>query len=172
MLQQPLSPPLEGVVCNDVRRADLVGAQPDAIGYFQPATPPRLGQDPVYGIKTRGKRVLIVEDYDDAAEALRVCLQQYGHSVELASTGAEAIEMASSCGPDVIVCDLGLPDFDGLEVARRIRSNPLLKGVWLIALTAYSIPWDAQEAGFDAYLAKPADLEQLALLLHKDPPAR
>jgi CheY-like chemotaxis protein len=126
----------------------------------------------MYDVETRGRRVLIVEDYDDSAQALRVCLERHGHAVEVAATGAEAIEMALSFTPEVIVCDLGLPDFGGLEVARRIRDDPQLKDVWLIALTAYSVPWNAQDAGFDAYVNKPADLEELARLLHKGPPAR
>jgi CheY-like chemotaxis protein len=127
----------------------------------------------VYNFRTRGKRVLIVEDYDDSAQALRVCLQRHGHAVEVASTGSEAMELASSFTPEVIVCDLVLPDMGGLEVARRIRCDPQLKDVRLIALTAYSVPWHAQAAGFDAYVNKPADLEAIALLLHdEEPPVR
>ncbi len=118
------------------------------------------------------KRVLIIEDYPDAAQALCLALQGQGHTVEVAATGADGIQKARAFLPDVIVCDLGLPDLDGLGVARVVRSDPRLWSTWLIALSAYWVPVHASEAGFDEYLAKPADLQELAIHLHGEPPSR
>lgn len=118
------------------------------------------------------KRVLVIEDYRDAAQALSLALQAQGHTVEVAASGAEGIQKARAFLPEVIVCDLGLPDLDGLGVARVVRSDPRLWSTWLIALTAYFVPTHAADAGFDEYLTKPADLERLAIRLHGEPPSR
>ncbi len=118
------------------------------------------------------KRVLIIEDYADSAQLLCVALQSHGHVVEVASTGTEGITKAQVLQPDVIICDLGLPDIDGLAVARAIRADDGLKGVRLIALTAYFVPAHAAAAGYDEYVTKPADLEKLAQLLEREPPRR
>ncbi len=118
------------------------------------------------------KRVLIIEDYADSAQLLCVALERHGHVVEVATTGEEGIAKARALQPDVIICDLGLPDLDGLAVGRAIRSDDGLKGVWLIALTAYFVPAHAAAAGYDEYVTKPADLEKLAQLLEREPPRR
>ncbi len=118
------------------------------------------------------KRVLIIEDYADSAQLICVFLQSHGHTVEVAATGAEGLEKAHAFQPDVIVCDLGLPDTDGLALARVIREDPALRKVWLIALTAYFVPAHAAAAGFDEYITKPANLARLAMLLDQDPPQR
>ncbi len=112
----------------------------------------------------------MIEDYADSAQLICVFLQNHGHTVEVASTGAEGMEKARAFQPDVILCDLGLPDTDGLAVARLIRGDPDLRHVWLIALTAYFVPSHAAAAGFDEYITKPANLQRLALLLEQDPP--
>jgi CheY-like chemotaxis protein len=119
-----------------------------------------------------GKRILVIEDYEDSAHVLSLFLEARGHRVEVARTGAEGIARARAFGPDVILSDLGLPDEDGFAVARRIRADDGLKDVWLIALTAYSVPHQAFAAGFDDYMRKPVNLERLAALLEGPPPAR
>ncbi|HMA91912.1 MAG TPA: response regulator, partial [Polyangiaceae bacterium] len=71
-------------------------------------------------------------------------------------------------GPDVILCDIGLPGMDGYEVARSLRANASLCGTRLVALSGYALPEDlrrATEAGFDAHLAKPPSFEKLTMLL-------
>ncbi len=115
-----------------------------------------------------GRRVLVIDDNVDAAESLRVMLQLCGHEVEVALSGADGIETARTFLPEVILCDLGLPQLDGLEVAEAIRADPALRGVRLIAITGYSGAEDVERAlraGFDAHLTKPADLSRLLQLV-------
>ncbi len=116
------------------------------------------------------RRVLIIEDVRDAAESLREALSH--HEVELALTGGEGLEKARALRPEVILCDLGLPDLDGYAVARALRADATLAGTLLIALTGYALAGDRRrsaEAGFDHHLAKPPDLEALERLLTPDP---
>jgi CheY-like chemotaxis protein len=115
----------------------------------------------------QSRLILIVEDNDDARDALRMLLELDGHVVEAAAEGNEALEIARGKDPDVALVDIGLPGIDGYEVARRIRAadgkRPLL-----IALTGYGQPEDrrrAAEAGFDSVLVKPVDPNALSDLL-------
>jgi len=133
---------------------------------------PRRGLDDVTSTDLPGKRILIIEDYEDSAQVLCLFLLARGHRVEVASTGAEGFARARAFVPDVILSDLGLPDEDGFAVARRIRADDGLRNVWLIALTAYSVPNQAFAAGFDDYMTKPVNLERLAALIDGPPPAR
>jgi PAS domain S-box-containing protein len=110
------------------------------------------------------RRVLLIEDNEDAASTLREVLELDAHVVEVASSGPEGLEKARAFRPDVVLCDLGLPEMDGYEVARSMRSDPGTAGVGLIALSGYAQPEDvekARQAGFDAHLAKPATVESL-----------
>jgi two-component system CheB/CheR fusion protein len=112
----------------------------------------------------RGRRVLLVDDNRDAAESLCALLELAGHQVAIAHGGAEGLARAREWGPDVVLCDIGLPDMDGYEVARRLRAEPALRGVLLVALSGYALDEDlrrAREAGFDAHEAKPASLDRL-----------
>ena len=95
---------------------------------------------------------------------LREVLEFSGHQVAVAPNGPEGIEMARVLKPDVVVCDIGLPEMDGYAVARAMRADPDLAHVALVALTGYATPEDrakAREAGFDAHLAKPPNVEAL-----------
>lgn len=116
--------------------------------------------------------MLVIEDHGDSARALSLSLQRRGHTVEVAASGTAGLETALSFAPEVVVCDLALPDIDGLEVARRIRREERLRNVRLIALTAYFVPALAHEAGFDEYVTKPADLDALAQRLLEPPAVR
>jgi len=110
-------------------------------------------------------RVLVVEDNDDSREMLRRLLEVSGHIVTEASDGPGGIEAALHSRPDIAFVDIGLPGFDGYEVARRLRAAPEVKGLRLIALTGYGLPGDhqrARDAGFDAYLTKPIDGNKVA----------
>ena len=114
------------------------------------------------------RRILIVEDNADAREALREALEMAGHEVFEADSGTSGVESALAKRPEVALIDIGLPGFDGYEVARRIRSVSEVQGMMLIALTGYGLPEDrrrAEEAGFDAHLVKPLDFEELTKLL-------
>jgi CheY-like chemotaxis protein len=113
-------------------------------------------------------RILIIEDNLDAAESLREALQLADHEVEVASSGPEGLRKARALKPDVVLCDIGLPDMDGYEVARSMRSDTELRSVHLVALTGYALPDDlakAKEAGFEQHLAKPSSVEQIEQVL-------
>ncbi len=111
------------------------------------------------------KRVLIIEDYADSAQILCLALESFGHVVRVAATGRDGIDVARAFRPDVIVCDLGLPDIDGLAVARTIRADVTLRHVRLVAFTAHSAPGPAAAAGFNAFIRKPADFREIAAQL-------
>ncbi len=107
--------------------------------------------------------MLVVEDNADAAESLREILVLQGHSVEVAHDGAEGLRAAERSHPEALLCDIGLPDMDGYEVARAVRANPELKNAFLIALTGCALPEDqarAAEVGFDEHLPKPPESTQ------------
>ena len=113
------------------------------------------------------RRVLVVEDNVDARDMLAELLGGLGHEVVLAGSGPEGVERALDSAPDLALIDLGLPGFDGLEVARRICAASTELPT-LVALTGYSSPNDesrAKEAGFDLHVVKPVSLEVLSQLL-------
>ena len=114
------------------------------------------------------RRILIVDDRRDARLTLSVLLERLGQQVAQADSGAGALDTAKSFHPEVVLCDIGLPDMDGYAVARAIRAAPTLQGVLLVALTGYGQAEDraqALEAGFDEHLTKPVSVEQLRGLL-------
>jgi CheY-like chemotaxis protein len=118
------------------------------------------------------RRVLVVEDNVDAAETLRDLLLLEGHQVELAHDGRAALAKARTFQPDAVVCDIGLPEMNGYEVARALRSEAGPSRPTLVALSGYAQPEDiarGRKAGFDAHLAKPPSLEALILLLAQAP---
>jgi CheY-like chemotaxis protein len=115
----------------------------------------------------RARRVLIVEDNADQAATLREFLSFKGHRLEIASSGPAAIELARRQRPDVVLLDLGLPGFDGFEVARRLREEhgPAMR---IIAVSAYASESDRRqsaEAGCELHLVKPADPRFIESLL-------
>jgi CheY-like chemotaxis protein len=109
----------------------------------------------------------VVEDNHDGRESLRALLALWGHSVEVAESGPQGLARALASPPDAMVVDIGLPGFDGNELARRVRAR-LSGAPQLIAMTGFGQPEDrrqAREAGFDHYLVKPVDLDDLARIL-------
>jgi two-component system CheB/CheR fusion protein len=103
-------------------------------------------------------RVLLVEDNPDTAESLTMLLELLGHRLRAAHDGVAALDAARANIPDVMLVDIGLPGMDGYEVARRVRRDPQLKDVVLVALTGYGREEDKQQAmaaGFDYHLVKP-----------------
>lgn len=120
------------------------------------------------------RTVLVVEDDVDTRAVLCFMLEAEGARVESAATGQDAVDAAGRMRPQVVLCDIGLPDIDGLEVARRLRGNAALAATRLIALTGYGQAEDVRqaiEAGFDAHVTKPINLDQLmALLADRDEP--
>ncbi len=114
------------------------------------------------------RSILVIEDNADTRDVLKFMLELEGARVETAEAGEAGIAAAEALRPAVVLCDIGLPDIDGLEVARRIRQRPDLRPTRLIALTGYGRAEDhhrALEAGFDAHLTKPVNLDELLALL-------
>ena len=120
----------------------------------------------------RGLSIVLVEDNKDIRESLQELLTDLGHSVLSAGDGGEGADLILSRSPDVAIVDVGLPVLDGYQVAQRIRSELGHNHVRLIAMTGYGQEADrvrAREAGFDAHLVKPADIEALMdVLVRKD----
>jgi CheY-like chemotaxis protein len=113
-------------------------------------------------------RILVVDDYADAAESLMMLLQSEGHEVETADCGMTAIEKAQIFRPQIVLLDIGLPDMDGYKVAERLRALPETRDAILIALTGYGQTEDrhrSQSAGFNHHLLKPLNFDQLKALL-------
>jgi NO-binding membrane sensor protein with MHYT domain/CheY-like chemotaxis protein/nitrogen-specific signal transduction histidine kinase len=119
------------------------------------------------GIRQRGCRnVLVIEDADNARNSLRIALEMAGHEVHTASDGASGLRALLELRPEVALIDIGLPQLDGYEVARRARSAGV--NARLIALTGYGLPSDqaqAVTAGFDVHLTKPAAVERILALV-------
>jgi two-component system CheB/CheR fusion protein len=104
----------------------------------------------------------------DSARTLAMLLELSGHEVEVAHSGGAALDKANHYRPDCIFLDIGMPEMNGYEVARRLRGAPKLNGTYLVALTGYGREYDRQQAeaaGFDQYLIKPVDYEKLQQLL-------
>jgi PAS domain S-box-containing protein len=114
------------------------------------------------------RKVLIVDDNTDAADSLAMLLKLEGHEVEVAYNPQDALALVSSFAPALVLLDIGLPDMDGYEVARRIRASPESARVRLVALTGYGQSEDKQHAhfaGFDAHLVKPVEFSELERFL-------
>ena len=111
--------------------------------------------------KSPPRRVLIVDDNEDAADSLAMLLNLQGHETRVTHNGADALDCIDVFKPDVALLDIGLPGMDGYVLAQRLRAMPQLMGVRLIALTGYGQADDRQRAlsaGFDEHLTKPVDL--------------
>jgi signal transduction histidine kinase/CheY-like chemotaxis protein len=114
------------------------------------------------------KRVLVVDDNEDAAKTLGDLLATLGADVRVVNDGAAAIELAESFHPDTILLDIGMPHMDGYEVARRLRALPSQANTTLIALTGWGQDQDrrhSRAAGFDHHIVKPPDLLRLVRLI-------
>jgi len=117
----------------------------------------RLGRE-VPGGREMSKRVLVVEDQEDNRRIVRDLLTTAGFEILEAVTGEEGVAAAEADRPDLILMDLDLPVLNGYEAARRIKANPALAKIPIIAVTSYALSGDedkALAAGCDAYVAKP-----------------
>jgi CheY-like chemotaxis protein len=125
--------------------------------------PPSRPELPALEAK-KNLRILVVEDDHDSAQTLRKLLELCGYTVAVAYTGREGMEAAQKMPPDVVLCDIGLPDTDGYELAAALRKNPVTARARLIAVTAYGGEQDKQrsrEVGFQLHLVKPVRPEKL-----------
>jgi PAS domain S-box-containing protein len=114
------------------------------------------------------RRILVVDDNRSNATSLGVLLRALGQDVEMAYDGPAALELVRRRRPDLVLLDIGLPGMDGYEVARRCREDEALRRTMLVAMTGYGKVEDrrrSQEAGFNAHLVKPVNLEDLQVLL-------
>ena len=120
------------------------------------------------------KRVLVVDDNRDAADSLGMLLDALGVHVNVVHNGPDALAAFAHFAPSLVLLDIGMPEMDGYEVARRIRSLFPESRAEIVALTGWGQEEDrrrASAAGFDHHLTKPADIEDLQRLLASDPAA-
>jgi PAS domain S-box-containing protein len=118
------------------------------------------------------RRLLIVDDNRDAADTLAALLAAMGHEVRTAYDGTSGLAAAAELQPDAVFLDIGLPQMNGFDVARRIRQSPALAGATLVAFTGYGQEDDrrgARAAGFDHHLVKPVALAELAAIVEALP---
>jgi two-component system CheB/CheR fusion protein len=119
-------------------------------------------------MRTESLRILVIEDNVDVAESLSDALEMEGYATMVAHDGPSGIDSARTFHPEAVLCDIGLPEMDGYAVARAMRSDESLQGVFLIALSGYGRPQDVEaaiQAGFDEHVRKPADLRELEEVL-------
>ena len=121
------------------------------------------------------RRVLLIDDIVDAADAMRDLLALDGHDARVAYDGPSGIALARDFRPEVVFCDIGLPGMDGYEVARAMRADDALGGTYLVALSGYAHPEDRErsaKAGFDWHLAKPPSTEEFERVVAERPRSR
>jgi len=105
-----------------------------------------------------GARILVVEDNPTNLELMTYLLKAFGHTAIAARNGTEGITLATDQPPDLILCDIHLPDINGFEILTRLRTIDALKGVPVVAVTASAMAGDREDVlarGFDGYMSKP-----------------
>jgi PAS domain S-box-containing protein len=131
--------------------------------------PPEVPEPKVReAVETNTRRILVVDDNRDSADSIATLLELSGHRTFMAHDGLAAVEAADRFRPDVVLLDVGLPEINGLEACKRIRSHAWGKSMVIVALTGWGQESDRQntrEAGFDAHLVKPVDYGDLLQLL-------
>jgi CheY-like chemotaxis protein len=121
---------------------------------------------PTAGVTSR--RILVVDDSVDGAQAMALLLKYDGHDTRTAYNGLTAVAEARAFVPEVVLLDIGLPDMNGDEVARELRADPRLRDAVLVALTGWGTDEDrrkSKEAGFDHHLVKPVDVDSVETML-------
>lgn len=137
--------------------SEFIVRLPGAVALPAPGQAPGAGAEAV-----PRKRILVIDDNEDAREALVGLLEHAGHEVHQAAEGVAGVESASQVCPDVAIVDIGLPGLDGFEVARQLKAR--ISNLRLIALTGYGQFRDrtrGAEVGFDAYLVKPIEIDAI-----------
>jgi signal transduction histidine kinase len=161
----------------EVHAASAGPGRGSEFGFWVPLAQPPTGPVPAADRHDRGPaetevhhlRLLIVEDNEDTAATLQLLLKRFGHDVRVAHDGKAALSVAKGWHPHVVLCDLGLPELDGFEVASSLRHDPDTAATRLIAISGYGRDEDrrrTREAGFDLHLTKPVDPLQLRRLLN------
>jgi two-component system cell cycle response regulator DivK len=111
-----------------------------------------------------GERILVVEDNEKNMKLFRDVLGATGYRTLEATTGGEAIEMATEHTPDLVLMDIQMPDMDGVEALRRLRADERTASLRVLAVTAQAMQGDREQflaAGFDGYLSKPVNVQEL-----------
>jgi two-component system cell cycle response regulator DivK len=124
-----------------------------------------------------GERILVVEDNELNMKLFREVLVATGYRTLEATTGGEAVELATEHAPDLVLMDIQLPDFDGVQALGRLRANERTAAIPVLALTAQAMDGDRERflvAGFNGYLSKPVNVRELidTVRLHCDGGAR
>ena len=110
------------------------------------------------------KRILVVEDQEDNRQIIRDLLSATDYEITEAESGEQALEAVAKQRPDLILMDIQLPGIDGYETTRRIKADPALRSITIIAVTSYALSGEeqkAQAAGCDAFVPKPYSPRQL-----------
>jgi PAS domain S-box-containing protein len=148
-------------------RADADGVTHDGeVGAVTPAAPDEVAAEP--RPELAGLRVLLVDDEPDSLEVFRAVLENHGADVRPAATAAEAIALAATWSPQLLVTDIGLPGMDGYELLDALRGSAAHRALPAVAVTAYARPDDrarALAAGFQTHVAKPVDPDELVRIL-------
>jgi CheY-like chemotaxis protein len=121
------------------------------------------------------RQVLVVDDNKDAANSMAMLLKLWGHQVQIAYSGSDALALAQEQKPEVILLDIGLPRMNGYRVAEHLRQQPETKDAVIIAVTGHGQPSDrrrSKEAGINLHWLKPINSEKLLRLLDGDLPFR
>jgi two-component system cell cycle response regulator DivK len=108
-----------------------------------------------------GEQILVVEDNDKNMKLFRDVLQATGYRTLEATTGGQAVELATEHSPDLVLMDIQLPDIDGVETLGRLRADERTRGLTVVALTAQAMEGDRERflaSGFDGYLSKPVNV--------------
>jgi CheY-like chemotaxis protein len=129
-----------------------------------PLAPQEVNKD-----NEQGMRILMIDDNVDVVDSISLFLEMSGHQVETANNGEQGILTAQSFAPDIILLDIGLPDIDGYQVAKKLREQPCTQGVLIIAMSGYAPNRDNQSTQpdhFDHYLVKPAKISELQNLIN------
>ena len=136
----------------------------------------RPSRPEIPAIAPKHLRVLVVEDNRDSAESLKRLLEICGYAVTVAETAIEGLDAAKRLRPDVVLCDIGLPDSDGFSLAEALRKHPSTSAARLIAVTAYGKEEDKERSknvGFALHLVKPVSPGTILQVLEDTPrPAR
>jgi CheY-like chemotaxis protein len=111
------------------------------------------------------RRVLVIDDHIDTADAIAACLTASGHQVKVALTGEQGLELARRFHPQVVFCDIWLPGLDGYFVTRALKIDPVLSSCYFVAISG--APFREGYKGFNEYLRKPVDNETLLAVMRR-----
>jgi signal transduction histidine kinase len=156
---------------NGVGKGSAFTVRLPAVDAPEPAEPAPAQLPPQPANKHPRRRILLVDDNQDTVHSLSRLLTRRGHEVATAFDGLAALQVAQEFKPDVLLLDLGLPDLDGYELARRLRASGFAHAP-IIAISGYAQESDrarSRAAGFNYHFAKPVDFEALAELIIEEP---